>query len=84
MSCYRKAGQNWTIFEIDPVMADIARDPTKFTFLSRCAADAPIVIGDARLQIAKLPPARFDVLVIDAFSSDAIPVHLLTREAFAA
>ena len=82
LSCYRKAGQHWTIFEIDPVMADIARDPTKFTFLSRCAADTPIVIGDARLQIAKLPPARFDVLVIDAFSSDAIPLHLLTREAF--
>ena len=74
LSCYRKAGQHWTIFEIDPVMADIARDPTKFTFLSRCAADTPIVIGDARLQIAKLPPARFDVLVIDAFSSDAIPL----------
>jgi SAM-dependent methyltransferase len=81
LACYRKPGQHWTIFEIDPVMVDLARDPAKFTFLSDCAGDTPIVIGDARLQIAKQPPARFDVLVIDAFSSDAIPLHLLTKEA---
>lgn len=81
LSCYRRPGQRWTIFEIDPVMVDIARDPSKFTFLSRCAPDAPIIIGDARLQIEKLPPAQFDILVIDAFSSDAIPLHLLTKEA---
>lgn len=81
LSCYRRPGQRWTIFEIDPVMVDIARDPSKFTFLSRCAPDVPIIIGDARLQIEKLPPAQFDILVIDAFSSDAIPLHLLTKEA---
>ncbi len=81
LSCYRRPGQHWTIFEIDPVMVDIARDPTKFTFLSRCAPHAPVVIGDARLQIAGQPAGRFDILVIDAFSSDAIPLHLLTREA---
>lgn len=81
LSCYRKPGQRWTIFEIDPAMAEIARDPSKFTFISECAPDVPIVIGDARLQIAKLPPAQFDILVIDAFSSDAIPLHLLTAEA---
>lgn len=81
LSCYRKPGQAWTIFEIDPVMVDIARDPGKFTFLSQCAGDTPIVIGDARLQIEKLAPAQFDILVIDAFSSDAIPLHLLTEEA---
>lgn len=81
LSCYRRPGQRWTIFEIDPAMARIARDPSKFTFLDHCAPDAPIVIGDARLQIAKLPPAQFDILVIDAFSSDAIPLHLLTAEA---
>ncbi|MDZ3830640.1 MAG: fused MFS/spermidine synthase [Sphingopyxis sp.] len=81
LACYRKPGQQWTIFEIDPVMVDIARDPSKFTFLSRCAGTTPIVIGDARLQIENGPPARFDILVIDAFSSDAIPLHLLTREA---
>lgn len=81
LACYRKPGQQWTFFEIDPVMVDIARDPDKFTFLSDCAPDAPVVIGDARLQIEKLPPAQFDILVIDAFSSDAIPLHLLTKEA---
>lgn len=81
LSCYRRPGQHWTIFEIDPVMVDIARDPRKFTYLAECAGDTPIILGDARLQIEKLPPARFDILVIDAFSSDAIPLHLLTREA---
>ncbi|MEQ8311979.1 MAG: fused MFS/spermidine synthase [Sphingopyxis sp.] len=81
LACYRKAGQDWTIFEIDPVMVDIARDPAKFTFLSDCAPDASIVVGDARLQIAGQPPGRFDIIVIDAFSSDAIPLHLLTSEA---
>jgi SAM-dependent methyltransferase len=81
LACYRKPGQRWTIFEIDPVMVDIARDPSKFTFLSDCAGDTPIVIGDARLQLANQPAGRFDVIVIDAFSSDAIPLHLLTKEA---
>jgi len=81
LACYRRPGQRWTIFEIDPVMVDIARDPAKFTFLSDCAGDTPIVIGDARLQLANQPAGRFDVIVIDAFSSDAIPLHLLTREA---
>ena len=81
LACYRKPGQQWTIFEIDPVMVDIARDPAKFTFLSDCAGDSPIVIGDARLKIAEQPAGRFDILVIDAFSSDAIPLHLLTKEA---
>ena len=81
LACYRKPGQQWTIFEIDPAMVQIARDPKKFTYLSDCAGDTSIVIGDARLQLAKQPPARFDVIVIDAFSSDAIPLHLLTKEA---
>lgn len=81
LACYRRPGQQWTFFEIDPVMVDIARDPAKFTFLSDCAPDAPIVIGDARLKIAEQAAGRFDILVIDAFSSDAIPLHLLTREA---
>ena len=81
LSCYRRPGQRWTIFEIDPAMVEIARDPAKFTFLSHCAGDVPIVLGDARLEIAKQPPGRLDILVIDAFSSDAIPLHLLTEEA---
>ena len=61
-------------------MIRIARDPKKFKFISACAPDVPIVTGDARLTLAG-SPGRYDVIVLDAFSSDAIPVHLLTREA---
>lgn len=81
LACYRRPGQQWTIFEIDPAMVAIARDRSKFTFLADCAPDVPIIIGDARLQLAKQPPASLDILVIDAFSSDAIPLHLVTSEA---
>jgi spermidine synthase len=55
----------------------------KFTFLDRCAPKAPVVIGDARLKLAEAQPASFDILAVDAFSSDAIPLHLLTEEAAA-
>ena len=63
-------------------MVRIARDPTLFRFLSACGPDMRIVLGDARLTLAA-SPERYDLIVLDAFSSDAIPVHLLTREAFA-
>lgn len=75
-------GQPWTFFEIDPVIVGLARDPRYFTFLTDSPATIRIVLGDARLSLAR-EPAQFDLLVIDAFSSDAIPVHLLTREAIA-
>jgi SAM-dependent methyltransferase len=81
LACYRQPGQDWTIFEIDPAMVEIARQ--RFTFLAQCAPDARIVLGDARLTIAREPADRFDILAIDAFSSDAVPMHLLTREALA-
>lgn len=81
LACYRKPGQSWTFFEIDPEVARYSRNRT-FTFLADCAPDARIVIGDARLELAEEPADSFDVLVIDAFTSDAIPMHLLTREAF--
>ncbi|WJY19568.1 fused MFS/spermidine synthase [Alteriqipengyuania flavescens] len=80
LACYARPGQDWTFFEIDPVVAEYSRDGT-FTFLHDCTPDASIHIGDARLVLEDLPPASFDVLVIDAFSSDAIPLHLLTTEA---
>ncbi len=80
MACHRQAGETWTFFEIDPEVVRLARDPSRFTFLSRCAPAAPIVIGDARLTLAA-SPQQFDLIVLDAFSSDAIPTHLLTREA---
>ena len=83
LACYARPGQRWTIFEIDPAMVTIARDPTKFSFLSRCLPDAEIIVGDARMQLAARAPRSFDVLALDAFSSDAVPMHLMTREAFA-
>lgn len=83
MACYAQSGQAWRFYEIDPVIADIARNPRDFTFLSRCLPDVPIAIGDARLVLAREPDNSADVLAIDAFSSDSVPMHLLTREAFA-
>jgi SAM-dependent methyltransferase len=82
LGCYARPGQSWTLFDIDPTVIDIARSP-RFHFLRDCLPDAPVEIGDARLRLAEGPPARFDLLVVDAFSSDAIPMHLLTKEAFA-
>jgi predicted methyltransferase len=81
--CYSKPGENWTFFEIDPLVKRLSSNPKYFSYLTECAVRPRIVIGDARLSLAKEPGARFSVLIVDAFSSDAIPVHLLTREAFA-
>jgi SAM-dependent methyltransferase len=82
LACYRKAGQDWTFFEIDPQVLAYSRDGT-FSFVRDCAPQARVVIGDARLKLAAVPDGRFDVLAIDAFSSDSIPLHLMTEEAFA-
>ena len=81
LACYAQAGDNWRFYEIDPAVIDFATDPKWFNYLSRCTPNAAIVVGDARLTVQDEPDAEFDILVIDAFSSDAIPVHLLTREA---
>ncbi len=81
MACYARANEDWRFYEIDPVVVKLARDPKLFTFFSRCRPDAAFVLGDARLTLAKEPATLFDYLLIDAFSSDSIPVHLLTREA---
>ena len=83
LSCYSRPGQQWRFYEIDPMMVEIARDGGKFTYIRRCNPKVPIIIGDARLRLAEEPSASFDFLALDAFSSDAIPMHLLTREAFA-
>lgn len=82
LSCYRRPGQDWTFYEIDPAMVAIARDSGQFTFVPRCAQGVPIILGDARLKLQERPAASLDILAVDAFSSDAIPLHLLTREAF--
>ena len=82
LSCFLEAGQRMTFFEIDPVEAQIANDPRFFTYLSECGRGrVDIVIGDGRRNIAKESDGAFDVILVDAFSGDAIPVHLLTREA---
>lgn len=80
LACHGRPQDRWTYFEIDPVVVQIAADPRLFRFLSECAPQARMVLGDARLTLAK-QPQLYDVLVIDAFASDAIPVHLLTKEA---
>jgi hypothetical protein len=81
MACHGRAGERWTFFEIDPAVVRIARDPRFFTFLRDCPPGVDVVLGDARLTLAGQPAGAFDLLVVDAFSSDAIPAHLLTREA---
>ncbi len=80
LAAYAKPDQHWTFFDINPVVEKLARE--NFTYLKDCAPNAQVVIGDARLQLAFQPDGAFDVLVLDAFSSDSIPVHLMTREAF--
>lgn len=82
LACYATPGQRWTFYEIDPEVVEIARDPQRFSFLSRCTPGVPVLVGDARLTLENSPPSSTDVLVVDAFSSDSIPMHLLTLEAF--
>ncbi len=79
-ACYRRPGESWTFYEIDPTVVEIARDTALFTYLQRCG-NPPIELGDARLTLNRTPDGLFDILVVDAFSSDAIPMHLLTLEA---
>ena len=81
LACHRREGETWHFFEIDPEVVRLALDPNMFRFLSSCAPSAPIVLGDARLTLAA-SPQKFDLIILDAFTSDAIPTHLLTREAF--
>ena len=78
---YAQKGQNWTFYEIDPFVAQIASDPRLFQFLSGSPAPAKIILGDARQELKRAPDGAYDVLMLDAYSSDTIPVHLLTREA---
>ena len=81
LATYATAGQRWTFFEIDPAIERIARTDAYFTFLSTCGDRCRVVIGDARISLGKVPEQTYDLLALDAFSSDSIPVHLMTREA---
>ena len=82
VASYVGAGQELTFFEIDPEVVRVAQDPSLFTFLSSSRATVRHVVGDGRVALESTPSGSFDVLMLDAFTSDAIPVHLLTREAF--
>jgi hypothetical protein len=80
LAAYFQPGEDWRFYEIDPAVLNLSRNGT-FTFLAKCAPRARVVLGDARLELAAARPGSLDLLVIDAFSSDAIPLHLLTDEA---
>jgi hypothetical protein len=82
LAAYAQPKQTWKFYEIDPAVNRIAHNPDYFTFLEDCRAGEPeVVLGDARLRLQDEPDDYFDLLFLDAFSSDAVPVHLLTREA---
>jgi len=81
LACYTKEGQLWKFYEIDPLVVEVAQNPAWFTYLSRCNKQAEMIVGDARQSLLKEADASFDLLIMDAFSSDAVPTHLLTREA---
>lgn len=83
LASFASQQQSWTYFEIDPVVLKLARDERYFTFLRDSPAAMRVVLGDARLSLVAEPDGAFDVLILDAYSSDAIPVHLVTREALA-
>jgi hypothetical protein len=83
LTCYARPGEVWTIREIDPLVERIARDDRWFHFITGCGNHPAVTLGDARLTLAADTEARYDVLIVDAFSSDSVPIHLLTREALA-
>jgi hypothetical protein len=81
LACAAERGESWKFFEIDQTMVDTARDPKYFRYISSCAPDLAPVIGDARLTFAREPDGIYDLIIVDAYSSDAIPIHLATAEA---
>jgi hypothetical protein len=83
LAAYGRPGEDWTFYEIDPAVIRVAHNTNWFTYLAETKAGSMTVVrGDGRLCIEREPDGKFDLLVLDAFSSDSIPVHLLTREAF--
>ncbi len=83
LACFGKQGQPFDFYEIDPIVASIAQNPKFFTFLKDCGPKISVIMGDGRLSLAKAMEGHYGIVIIDVFSSDAIPVHLLTREALA-
>jgi len=83
LACQVRPGDTLTYYEIDPDVVRIATDPKLFQYVSECAPQTEIVLGDARLRIADAPDGSYDLIFVDAFIGAAIPIHLLTREAMA-
>ncbi len=83
LACYAKPGQRWRFYEIDPAVVAIARDTGQFTYLSKCLPNPEIRMGDARIALTHDASNTLDLLALDAFSADSVPMHLMTREAFA-
>ena len=83
LACFARPGQDWHFYEIDAMVDRVARDTSMFTFLSSCTPNAPTHLGDARVVLEDQADFAFDILFLDAYSSDAVPVHLTTREALA-
>ena len=81
LACYSQPGQSWQFYEIDEIVDRVARTPEYFRFLTACTPDAPTHLGDARIVLAEQEGVKYDILVIDAYSSDSVPVHLTTYEA---
>jgi len=81
LACASEPGETWKFFEIDQTVVDTARDPKYFSYIQNCEPDFKPVIGDARLTFAKEPDGVYDLIIVDAYSSDAIPIHLATEEA---
>lgn len=80
LASYAREGDTIRFYELDPDVVKLAK--SQFTYLEQCKANVEIVLGDGRLSLQREEPQEFDVLILDAFSGDSIPVHLLTREAF--
>jgi hypothetical protein len=81
LTCASQPGENWTFFEIDQSMVDTAKNPKYFTYVGNCEPELKPVMGDARLTFAREPDGIYDLIIVDAYSSDAIPIHLATEEA---
>ncbi len=81
LACQMMPVEKLELIEIDPLVMKIASDPKQFRFLSDCAKGAKVTVADGRLAIVDTPDGNFDLLIIDAFSSDSIPVHMMTTEA---
>lgn len=83
LACYARPGQSWTVYEIDPAIVDLTIGRRAFTYVQLCRPDIRVKLGDARLTLAQGPAGALDLLAVDAFSSDSVPLHLLTVEAMA-